>query len=363
MNDYPILYKVDSKGKVREWRVWICAKTIPGVIYVEHGQKNGKKQLKKTYIRTGKNLGKLNETSILEQCDSEAKSKWNKQKDKGYSETIPNEKPFSPMLAHRFDKFASKIKYPAYLQCKLDGARFTVTLENDKVVGRSRVGKSDFQAEHILKSLTPLLEKNRRIVLDGELFTRELTFQEILSAIKRDTPNELTGKIEYWIYDLYHRDQPKFPFHNRLSLLRGIKDIPHVRVVNTYEVTSEQDVFKWHKKNVEEGFEGSIVRNFDGVYKFSRSYDLQKVKDFQDEEFKIVGMKLDKNGECVFSCVTQDQEPFDVKCEGSHQERVAYYNKDNIGKMLNVRFFEWTTSEHPCPRFPVGTRVRDNDGT
>jgi hypothetical protein len=29
------------------------------------------------------------------------------------------------------------------------------------------------------------------------------------------------------------------------------------------------------------------------------------------------------------------------------------------GKMLTVKFFEWTTSENPVPRFPVGVCVRD----
>jgi len=114
-----------------------------------------------------------------------------------------------------------------------------------------------------------------------------------------------------------------------------------------------------HDRYVSNNYEGAILRNKHGLYKVNgRSYDLQKVKRFDDAEFKIIGMKLDKNNECVFECEIEGG-TFEVKPDGSHEERVAYYNEENIGKNLSVRFFGYTTSEYKQPRFPIGVGIRD----
>lgn len=113
----PKLYKIDSKGKIREWETWVDNTTI----HVRHGAKDGAKQDQITQITKGKNIGKANETTPHEQAILESKSKWLKQKDKGYSENSSPEKVFRPMLAHRHDKHAKKVLYPCFVQPKLDG--------------------------------------------------------------------------------------------------------------------------------------------------------------------------------------------------------------------------------------------------
>src|SRR5690606_28903230 len=118
----PILYKY-TNGQLRQWSVWVEEEDCP-IIVVEHGLVNGKKQIKETFIEEGKNYGKSNATTAIEQAESEAASKWRKQIDKGYCEKDKlgsSEFYFRPMLAHRFDQHGHKIKYPAYIQAKLDG--------------------------------------------------------------------------------------------------------------------------------------------------------------------------------------------------------------------------------------------------
>ena len=77
------LYGVDKSGGVKQWSVW----TDGGNVHVEHGKYLGKLQTKITKCKP-KNVGKANETTIFEQSDLEAQSKWNKQYDKYYRETI-----------------------------------------------------------------------------------------------------------------------------------------------------------------------------------------------------------------------------------------------------------------------------------
>ena len=103
----------------------------------------------------------------------------------------------------------------------------------------------------------------------------------------------------------------------------------------------------------------------DGIYKLGhRSYDLLKVKDFQDAEFEIIGgyeNKGGQTGQCTLVCKTADGTEFGVKPEGTSEQRKWYWkNLDSIiGKKLTVRFFSWTTSKYPVPRFPIGVGIRD----
>ena len=76
----------------------------------------------------------------------------------------------------------------------------------------------------------------------------------------------------------------------------------------------------------------------------------------------VIGAEEDKNGHCVFWCQTKGAgATFKVKPEGDDEYRKQLY-KDRVkysGKMLTVRFFEWTTSIPAVPRFPVGIAIRD----
>jgi hypothetical protein len=67
--------------------------------------------------------------------------------------------------------------------------------------------------------------------------------------------------------------------------------------------------------------------------------------------------------QCTFTCVTEDGTEFGVKPKGTEAQREQYWIDFQAGKltgkMLTVKFFEWTTSENPVPRFPVGVCVRD----
>src|SRR5690606_25559379 len=64
--------------------------------------------------------------------------------------------------------------------------RANLYFQNNEVKSQSRKGKPFKVIDHITKSLHTFLSANKTLVLDGELFTRKLNFQEIISAIKRD---------------------------------------------------------------------------------------------------------------------------------------------------------------------------------
>ena len=77
------LYCVNKSGGVQEWHVWADGDKV----LVEHGKFGGKLQRKETTC-TSKNVGRANETTPEQQAMLEAQSKYNKQVDKYYRETI-----------------------------------------------------------------------------------------------------------------------------------------------------------------------------------------------------------------------------------------------------------------------------------
>ena len=83
-----------------------------------------------------------------------------------------------------------------------------------------------------------------------------------------------------------------------------------------------------------------------------------------DDEFKIIDAIEDIGkfaGQCTFVMETKDGTQFKCKPTGDEHTRQEYWkNKDKyIGKKMTVRFFSWTDSDKPVPRFPVGVAIRD----
>lgn len=361
----PTLYK-----KKQQWDCQVINHGDKSEIIVTFGQTNGKMQTKSTIISVGKNIGKSNETTHYEQACAEAESKWNKQKDKLYTESKEKannvrELTLRPMLAQSYNKHSHKIKMPCYVQPKLDGLRNLASSHGLF----SRAGKQVKCLQHIETALKPIFQHvkdkyGHDIVFDGELYCHDLEFQNIISGIKRDEANEHTPKIEYHIYDCIVKDKLHFTNRQRFLLLNELRDVlsnPLV-LVSTLIIHDVGKIGEMHEKMVGLGYEGIMLRNIEGIYQpDKRSYDLQKVKSFDDAEFKIVALNEDKNGHVVYSCVTEDGNLFDVKPTGTDTERrkPLLTPHEFLGKMLTVKFFRYTTGENPVPRFPVGLRLRE----
>lgn len=372
MRALPRLYKLTNGGKIQTWSISIDTRSgIPNYV-VTHGQLDGKLQATSTAVKEGKNIGKSNETTALEQCELEAESLWTKQRDrKGYSETIPDEKPFRPMLAHTLKDYEHKVVYPCYISSKTDGLRCLAYLDNlGNVVLMSRGGKpfNNNVLPHIVADVKALLNGNESVVLDGELYNHDLKseFQTIVSAIKRDEPSKDSAKVQYHIYDILDERKSFEDRYHTLTFLLSITPRTSTRLVEAVTVNSKDEINKIHAKLVAEGYEGSMIRNCSGLYKVNgRSYDLLKNKDFDDDEFEIIGAEQNKGkqvNQCSIICKTKAGGTFAVKPKGTDEQREAYWKAflegDLVGKMLTVRYFGYTTGDNPVPRFPIGVNLR-----
>ena len=121
-------------------------------------------------------------------------------------------------------------------------------------------------------------------------------------------------------------------------------------------MTSEKDLKEWHANFIAKGYEGTMLRWGNEPYKVNgRSSNLLKFKDFHDLACEVVDVvPSDKNPlQGVVHCKMPTGETFGCGMKFSHAEREEILkNKSNyIGKIAELRFFEYTDDK--LPRFPV----------
>src|SRR5574343_785535 len=80
----PKLFKISSTGAQQEWEI----STENNIIVTRWGQVNGKSQETRDVIKEGKNQGRSNETTAIQQAEAEATSQWEKKLKKGYVKSL-----------------------------------------------------------------------------------------------------------------------------------------------------------------------------------------------------------------------------------------------------------------------------------
>jgi len=364
---FDTLYSLNSNGSIQEWNILVKENTI----IKRYGQSNGKIQETSDTIEKGKNIGKANATTPEQQALKEAQSQWEKKLKSGYVLSIDDaingkvnedfvEGGVEPMLAHKFRDHESKIIYPAYAQPKLDGIRCIAVVENGKCTLWTRTRKPITGVPHIIRALEETFP-NESIILDGELYNHKYknNFEEIVSFVRQETPKEGHEVVEYHVYDIVSEDN----FGRRGFHLNNIKFVDYSIIkVETEVVDNTEELMLVFSKHRESGYEGTMIRNAHGPYEGKRSYNLQKLKEFDDAEFRIIGAKSGRGrmAECaIFLCITKDGNEFDCKMRGSldRLKEILSNPKKVIGKMLTVKYQGITNGN--VPRFPVGVSVRD----
>lgn len=345
----------------------------------------------------GKNRGKKNETTNNEQALFQAFGLWTKKQDQGYiiDAPAPDTTPaidttpatpatdaprvFLPMLANKYqDRGAKHLELPFGVSRKLDGIRVTALFNKRKELDLfSRLGKPFSFLDGIRSSLRLLLQGRTDIIIDGELYSHDLPFNQISGAVRtKKTKSAVDDKIELWIFDLIDMKKPTMRYEDRMRLLKTLENDYNTRGGNQnlrfvyYDLcNTHEDLEGFHQQYVEQGFEGIMCRNLSGPYLFkNRSNDLLKYKAFEDAEFVIVGAKpgvSTEKGAIVFECSCAAG-TFDVRPRGSiEKRRQMYMSKDKyIGKQLTVRYQPHTNqadqeADTGIPRFPVGIDIRD----
>jgi DNA ligase-1 len=301
------------------------------------------------------------------------------------------------MLALNYDDRKDEIwdsRKEIYSQPKLDGIRCVVSIVDGEVVGKTRKGKVIECIPHITDSLKGFFMAFPDAVLDGELYNHEYkdNFNKITSLVRKQKPvrlekqtdnafnkkvkeynerlDEAKDAIQYWIYDcpkLNDLITEKSPFSLRWTSVQQhlFNAVGHSCLVEvpTTLVEQRQALDGCYDSYLGAGYEGQIVRA-DEVYENKRSKFLLKRKEFQDAEYRIIG--IDKgNGNrsgtakhLVCWC-DKNNVPFNSNIKGTFDYLTEIYDnrKDYIGKYATIKFFQLTPDG--IPRFPYAIAFRD----
>lgn len=346
------LYKTNKLGKTQQ----ISISAVGPKVITTWGIVGGKQQTQE-YSCSSRNLGKANETTPEQQALLEAESRYKKQLDKGYRPSLDelDDVPLLPLLAVDYNKVPHKARFPCYVSPKLDGNRIVATKKDGVVLLKSRMGK-EVVVPHLQEELNKVMQEG--MILDGEIYKHGYALEEIVSGI-RTPSNPLHSQLEFHVFDVV-TDQP---FKDRYeSLYRWFWHVEsdYIHLIEHVVCKDEIDLNILHRFAVEQGYEGVMIRNFDGMYEAGkRSNDLLKYKTFFDDEFKIIGVVEDRNGNAVFECYDHVASANFNVCYGNFDERKHQLNhpEEYIGKWLTVRY-QTRYKDSKLMQFPTGVCIR-----
>jgi len=305
---------------------------------------------------------------------------------------------FKPLLASAVED-PTQIKYPVMASPKYDGIRCTVisgvaVSRNLKPIRnafiQSILGKPEFEG------------------FDGELIVGSPTDKNVF---RTSTSGVMSGDGEpdfkFFVFDeannsdyfryrydkLWMRVQG-FPTGDNSKLLPPANITKYVTVVPHVMINSVEELALYEAQCIEEGYEGIMVRDPNGVYKFGRSTVkegiLLKVKKFVDDEALIIGFveRMSNQNEAKTNALGRTErsthkenmvgrgdlgafkvrqftgETFVDFTVGSGlndaDRKEIWDNQDKyMGKFVKFKHFE--IGNYDAPRFPIFIGFRDPD--
>ena len=263
-----------------------------------------------------------------------------------------------PMLAYKVDKKPVDWSGKVFIQPKLDGVRCIFTKDG----AFSRTGKQFKNVAHLEEDLEDFFNDNPNSVLDGELYNHNLKhdFEKIISLVRKTKPTdedrlEAGNLVQYHVYDTIWDGVTYEDRYNWLRMNLPIYKTMTLIVNTTVDTMAEAKML--HDVHLAQGYEGSMLRT-NGLYEQKRSYNLQKFKDFSDDEATIIGYEAGKGKRTgtLGKFYMQDDEGNKFGCppgKGYSYKDLAFMLEnihDYIGQRATFTYFQRTQAgsyRHP----------------
>lgn len=272
------------------------------------------------------------------------------------------------MLASGYDqKLIDKVKFPAYVQLKLDGMRFNAIVKGNTVEFRSRNGKElTIPNPSFAIPFIKMAEHYKvDMVFDGELLIADFagkpvnrqTGNGILSKSIKGTMSEIEAdnvRATLWDaipFESFTAGIDKEPYKVRLAKLSN--SISHVNgqytqfrhyvsLVWNKEVDNIYTAQKIFEKFLSEGQEGTILKVKDGIWEGKRSKEQIKFKGELECDLKVVdweeGTGKNKGRLGALVCESSDGVISVNVGSGYTDEQRETYTKKVIGKIVTVKY-------------------------
>ena len=201
-----------------------------------------------------------------------------------------------------------------------------------------------------------LAELPRDVALDGELWIGHGKFEETVSTVRSDTPDDRWKNVHFMVFDA---PQAKGGFEQRMQFLHATlpRENRFVRVVVQERCQGVTQLLAERDRVVRLGGEGLMLRQSESQYESGRSPTLLKVKPYDDAEATVIahepgtGKLAGKLG--ALHVRTDDGREFSIGSGFSDAERET---PPPVGTIITYRFRGLTAKG--LPRFASYLRVR-----
>lgn len=194
------------------------------------------------------------------------------------------------------------------------------------------------------------------VALDGELWIGRAKFEETISVVRSQTPDNRWKQVRFMVFDA-----PQAPgtFEERMTFLREllpaenqyVQPVPHERCRGKAHLLAERDRIEAL------GGEGLMLRKPESKYDAQRSPTLLKVKSHEDAEATVIahlpGKRKFAGKLGALRVETPDGRRFSV---GSGFTDAQRESPPPVGAVITYRYRGLT--EKGLPRFPTFLRVR-----
>ena len=405
---YPNLYsKINNSDRFRFWNIYAelkknntkmnienefididyfkeFEKTNKGLkiyIYTEYGVMKGKTTLSEpTIIDIGKNLNKKNETSIITQSLIHMRNLYLKRIKSGYMLDLnKTDNNIYPMALHEYKKFKRYVKYPCYIQPKLDGIRITATInqETDDVKLLSRRLNDIYGFDNIKNEVNEILKDNKNLILDGEFYNHDMNLQQISGIVRhQDVDYELKNQLYFYIFDCIDLEN-NLTFNERynmlISLFKKTKHLKFLILTETILTNNEKESDILYNSFISKKYEGIIYKNLDATYEYSnikeiRSYQFLKRKLQHTDEYQIVGFEQGIKGKdvgaIIFIMKTPNGHEFKSVPNMTLDDRKTMYNlaKQKFDKLFKNKMATISFDDYSKDNIPLRSKfitIRD----
>lgn len=276
-------------------------------------------------------------------------------------------KEFPVMLCSSYDaKLVEKIKFPAFVQLKADGMRFSAIVKDGTVRFFTRKGK-EIDVDDELIDICLGLYKGKYFVLDGEMLVYEngelldrKTGNGILNkSVKGTISDEEKSKINLVVWDVIDYDDfvvgkgsvtYKERFENINDLIEQSNQ-NRISIIKTSIVDDMTEVNVIFNEYLQLGLEGVILKDFTSKWEDRRSKSCIKFKGIYDADLRVIevieGEGRNKGKLGALKCCTEDGKlVVNVGSGFTDEQRILFFADEMLDKIVAVEYNEKIVDKH-----------------
>ena len=191
--------------------------------------------------------------------------------------------------------------------------------------------------------------------LDGELWTKRGDFENIQSIVLSQQESQNWESVTYNIFEIPNANGN---FKTRLDFLENyLKKNPnrYIKIIPQIVCKDKNHLNKFLKELLENGAEGVIIKNPNLSYETGRTNNALKVKEFLDDEGKVIAHNFNKDGS--FKSLKIELKNKTVFNLGGGFKKEDRLNPPKIGEFVTFKYYGFT--KNGKPKFASFLRVRE----